>query len=161
MNVLRGWSSIDVQVRGRAFRVINTHLEDRLPPALPDVQLLQAAELLTKPANTTLPVILAGDFNSDANGNYSPGTYSFLTNQGTFTDPGSATRDLTWGHDESLSDPAVPFVYRLDWILFRGSSFRTNKVTVVDPIIGVSLPLWFAITARYSLLWQSIDVRTA
>jgi endonuclease/exonuclease/phosphatase family metal-dependent hydrolase len=40
--------------------------------------LAQATELLVDPANTTLPVILAGDFNMDAYGYYSPETYALL-----------------------------------------------------------------------------------
>src|SRR4030095_6508607 len=38
--VLRGWCSIDVEVRGRQFRLINTHLEDGFP--VPQIQLAQA-----------------------------------------------------------------------------------------------------------------------
>src|SRR5262249_23497410 len=62
VSVLRGWCSIDAQVRGRQFRVINTHLEDRLPVP---IQFAQALELLDVSAQTSLPIILAGDFNSD------------------------------------------------------------------------------------------------
>ncbi|HET9130561.1 MAG TPA: endonuclease/exonuclease/phosphatase family protein, partial [Terriglobia bacterium] len=85
-HALRGWCSIDVDSRGRSFRFINTHLEDALPAGLPNIQLAQAFELLSVPANTTMPVILAGDFNSDAYGEYSPETYGLLTSLGHFTD---------------------------------------------------------------------------
>jgi endonuclease/exonuclease/phosphatase family metal-dependent hydrolase len=60
-NAIRGWCSIDVQTRGRSFRFITAHLEDILPPGLPNIQLAQAYELLIDPANTTMPVVLAGD----------------------------------------------------------------------------------------------------
>jgi endonuclease/exonuclease/phosphatase family metal-dependent hydrolase len=144
--VLRGWCSIDVQVRGRQFRFINAHLES-FP--IPGIQLGQAYELWNGdgPANTTLPVILAGDFNSDANGNYSPETYAQLTADAGLRDlwaeVGGQSPGLTWGHDSLLQDPQVLFDLRLDWILFRGP-FEPLDVVVVDPVIGTSAPMWFS-----------------
>jgi hypothetical protein len=143
--VLRGWCSIDVQVRGRQFRFINSHLEDRFP--VPDIQLAQADELWHGPVNTTLPVILAGDFNSDANGNYSPETYSLLTTDAGLRDlwaeVGGRSPGLTWGHDSVLQDPQVLFDFRLDWVLFRGP-FEPLDAIVADPMIRTSPPLWFS-----------------
>jgi endonuclease/exonuclease/phosphatase family metal-dependent hydrolase len=148
VTVLRGWCSIDVESRGRHFRFINTHLEDGLPPPLPNIQLGQAVELLLGPARTSLPVVLAGDFNSDAFAGYSPETYSLLTNQGGFTDlwsvVGGRSPGLTWGHDQFLSDVTVPFVLRLDLILMRGPGFEAEEGVVVDPVIGTAPPLWFS-----------------
>jgi len=147
VSVVRGWCSIDVQVRDRQFRLINTHLEDRLPAGLPNIQLAQAAELLAGPAQTSLPVILAGDFNSDANGNYSSDTYSLLTTYGAFRDFWRASgpiAGLTWGHDALLADPTVAFALRLDLILFRGEGLKPAQAAVVDPVIGAIPPLWFS-----------------
>jgi endonuclease/exonuclease/phosphatase family metal-dependent hydrolase len=148
VTVLRGWCSIDFQVRGRQFRFINSHLEDQLPAGLPNIQLGQAFELLRGPADTKLPVILAGDFNSDAYGNYSPATYGLLTSVGAFRDlwsvAGGRSLGLTWGHDELLANPAVPFSLRLDIIFFRGEKFDATDAVVVDPIIGTVPPLWFS-----------------
>ena len=148
VSVLRGWCSIDVQVRGRQFRLINTHLEDQLPAPAPNIQRAQAAELLAGPAETSLPVILAGDFNSDANGNYSSETYSHLTSSGDFRDiwrhAGGFARGLTWGHDALLADPTVPFELRLDLILFRGEGLKATHAGTADPVIGTIPPLWFS-----------------
>jgi endonuclease/exonuclease/phosphatase family metal-dependent hydrolase len=145
---LRGWCSVDIESRGRSFRFINAHLEDVLPLGLPNLQLAQAYELLTDPANTTMPVILSGDFNSDAYGNYSPETYALITGQGHFTDSWTVAEPrrlgLTWGHDPFLSDVTVPFVYRLDLILYRGRSFDATEADVIDPVIGQHAPLWFS-----------------
>jgi endonuclease/exonuclease/phosphatase family metal-dependent hydrolase len=142
---LRGWCSVDVQVRGRQFRFINSHLEDRFP--VPEIQLAQAYELWKGPVTTTLPLILAGDFNSDANGNYSPETYSLLTTAAGLRDlwgeVGGRSPGLTWGHDSLLQDPNVLFDFRLDWVLFRGP-FEPLDAVVVDPVIGTSSPLWFS-----------------
>jgi len=138
VSVLRGWCSVDVEVRGRQFRFINTHLEDRLPAP---IQFAQAGELLAGPAETSLPVILAGDFNSDANGNYSSETYSLLTTLGAFKD---IPTGLTWGHDALLSDPISLFTLRLDLILFRGQGLAAIHAETVDPVIGAGPPLWFS-----------------
>jgi endonuclease/exonuclease/phosphatase family metal-dependent hydrolase len=147
-NAIRGWCSIDVQTRGRSFRFITAHLEDILPPGLPNVQLAQAYELLIDPANTTMPVVLAGDFNSDAYGYYSPATYALLTGQGQFTDSWSVAEPrrlgLTWGHDSLLSDVTVPFIFRLDLVLYRGKSFEATEADVIDPVIAQQAPLWFS-----------------
>jgi endonuclease/exonuclease/phosphatase family metal-dependent hydrolase len=148
VNVVRGWCAIDVQTRGRQFRFINTHLEDGLPPPLPNVQLAQAVELLSGPAGTSMPVILAGDFNSDAYGNYSPATYALLTGAGTFRDvwslAGGRSLGLTWGHDSLLSNFAVPFLLRLDLLLIRGGNLEATSAVVDDPIIGTTPPFWFS-----------------
>ena len=58
--ILRGWISADATVRGRTVRVIATHLENSFEP----VQEAQAQELVTRPASTSLPVVIAGDLNS-------------------------------------------------------------------------------------------------
>jgi endonuclease/exonuclease/phosphatase family metal-dependent hydrolase len=159
LNILRGWCSIDVQIRGRRFRFINAHLEFELPPGLPDIQTLQAGELLLGPASTELPVVLVGDFNSDAYGHYGPGPYALLTGPGGFTDAWSVARPgelgLTWGHDEFLADLSVQHIYRLDFVLYRGSAFHATDADTLDPIIGTGPPLWFsdhkALTAEVAI----------
>jgi endonuclease/exonuclease/phosphatase family metal-dependent hydrolase len=148
ITALRGWCSIDLQVRGRTFRVINTHLEEALPPSLPDIQTIQAYELLLGPAKTELPVILAGDFNSDAYGNYGASVYQLLTSVGGFSDAWSVARPgepgLTWGHDELLSDPSVLFSLRIDYVLYRGSAFHASDAETIGWMIRSTAPLWFS-----------------
>ena len=144
LDLPRGWCSIDVEMRGRSFRFMNTHIEDFVP--VPEVQAAQTDELLGIAASSPLPVVLVGDFNADANGLYSPAIYPKLINQGHFTDAWSVARPdepgLTWGHDELLSDPTVPFLFRLDFILYRGGAFDAVDADVADQLIGPSPPLW-------------------
>jgi endonuclease/exonuclease/phosphatase family metal-dependent hydrolase len=66
--VLRGWESVDVKVRGKVFRLVDTHLESTIPgiPSAEAVQVAQANELLGELRTTALPVVLAGDFNANA-----------------------------------------------------------------------------------------------
>ncbi len=65
-----GWISAIVHVRGKLFRIVTTHLQTPISgvPAATDVQVAQANELIDALHNSTLPVVLCGDFNSDANG---------------------------------------------------------------------------------------------
>lgn len=72
--VLRGWSYIDVKLRGKVYRFVNTHLEAFSPfgcdtaggPALepPFVRNQQAAELVAMLDDSPHPVVLSGDLNA-------------------------------------------------------------------------------------------------
>lgn len=123
ITIVRGWTSVDVKVRGKKFRFINTHLEqESTNPALNTIQVAQANELLSGPANTELPVILVGDFNSRADGTGTP-TYSMLVEAG-FKDAWSATHPgeagNTFGHTPDLRNTTVSLTERIDLVLFRG-----------------------------------------
>jgi endonuclease/exonuclease/phosphatase family metal-dependent hydrolase len=78
VNVTRGWNAIDLKARGRSFHVVDTHLEafdsqgsnsTNLGTSLGkgDIRAAQATELVGPggAANSTRPVILLGDMNSD------------------------------------------------------------------------------------------------
>lgn len=160
ITVLRGWCSIDLQVRGRQLRVINTHLEEALPAFLPDIQGFQAFELLSGPANTDLPVVLAGDLNSDAYGNYGPSVYPLLTSFGGFNDAWTVARPgelgLNWGHDQFLADPSVLFSLRINYVLYRGRQLHASDAETIDLMIRATPPpLWFsdhaAVTAELEI----------
>ena len=123
ITILRGWVSVDVQTAGKKFRFINTHLEQENSqnPTFNPIQAAQGYELLGGPANTVLPVILEGDFNSRADGIGTP-TYSNLIGAG-FADAWSATHPGEPGntccHAPDLLDTA-PLSQRIDLVLFRG-----------------------------------------
>jgi endonuclease/exonuclease/phosphatase family metal-dependent hydrolase len=59
---LRGWASVDATAGDTTVRFVTTHLEG-LDPL---VQLAQASEILSGPANTPLPVVLGCDCNTSA-----------------------------------------------------------------------------------------------
>jgi endonuclease/exonuclease/phosphatase family metal-dependent hydrolase len=68
ISVPRGWIAVNVKMGNSKFKVVNTHLESPIP-GVPDTQLLQlaqAAQLMEALGETKIPVIVAGDFNSDA-----------------------------------------------------------------------------------------------
>jgi endonuclease/exonuclease/phosphatase family metal-dependent hydrolase len=70
ITVDRGWMAVDVKIRGARFKFVNTHLESPLPGDLMQptqaIQFAQAMQLVDDLTETRLPIILAGDFNSDA-----------------------------------------------------------------------------------------------
>jgi endonuclease/exonuclease/phosphatase family metal-dependent hydrolase len=117
-----GWIAVDGKKRGKSFRFVTTHLD----PVSTQVRAAQAEELLAGPADTTLPVILAGDLNSDAqSGNPAQNeAYRLLVGAG-YDDIWSAVHPgdpgFTWPlHGE---DPFTPFATpfeRIDLVLTDG-----------------------------------------
>ena len=124
--IVRSWGSVDVNLHGLEFRFIVTHLENPIPqiPASYLLMQAQAKELSDVPANTNLPVILAGDFNAIANDPSDPSnaTYQEMLNLGF----GDAWIDrnrpplpgLTW----PLSNPSTvdTATQRIDFVFYRG-----------------------------------------
>src|SRR5579872_5384780 len=68
--VSSGWISAEVHTGNRHFRLVATHLTSAIPgvPAATEIQVAQAEELIQSLRNLTVPVLICGDFNSDANG---------------------------------------------------------------------------------------------
>ena len=129
---VRGWVSADATVGGRTFRVITTHLEsfDRT------IQEEQSKELVTGPANTRLPVVLLGDFNSRPDGS-TTASYANVLAAG-FRDawaeayPGRS--GFTDDHPADLRELGPPFHQRIDFVFARGG-FKALRgaVTGEDP----------------------------
>jgi hypothetical protein len=119
LTIDRGWTSVDIKVRGKVVRVVNTHLEAFHPL----IRLAQAGELLAGPADTHIATVLTGDLNSDPLLDVVP-LHGLLQAAG-FHDAWSATSPglpgLTWGHDENLLNPEPTLTQRLDFILYRGN----------------------------------------
>jgi endonuclease/exonuclease/phosphatase family metal-dependent hydrolase len=147
ITVTRGWCSVDASVRGRDFRYICPHLEQETVPA---IQYLQALELLAGPANTKLPVVIVGDFNSDLLNRDGSGALAYdAMIAGGFQDawaavhPANATGGLTWGHDEYLANALRPFDRRIDYVFYRGAGFVPQSADVLDLWLNrTAAPLW-------------------
>jgi hypothetical protein len=119
--VLRGWNSVDVKIRGKEFRLINTHLE---VSNFEVIQELQARELLLAAANTQLPVVLLGDFNSAAVPNQpnDTNTYEILIEAG-FQDTWNLTQEdqsFTCCQAADLRNETSDLESRIDLVLIRG-----------------------------------------
>ncbi len=124
-----GWIALDAKLRGKTYRFVTTHLETFSP-----VQAAQTSELLSGPLNTDLPVVLAGDLNSDAHApSFANGpAYGILVSAGFLdvwgmlhpTDPG-----LTWplfGEDPPLGPTSL--VERIDLVLAKGSGIQPTEI---------------------------------
>lgn len=117
----RGWVAVDVKLRGKPYRLLDTHL-DSVDYA---VQAAQALELVNGPALADKPVILAADINSDAEG-FNPvlsASYRILVSAG-FVDywPILHPGDPGFTNPLHLEDPftpgSAPF-QRIDVILVK------------------------------------------
>ena len=134
ITLLRGWSAIDVKLRGGRVRVLNTHLE----PSSAAVQVAQGNELLAGPARTRLPLVFLGDFNSAAAGTGTP-TYANLLAAG-FTDawsqaePGAA--GLTCCHASHLLNPAPTLTRRIDLVLLRRGHHKRGFAARSAEVVG-------------------------
>ena len=121
VTVPRGWISVDGKLRGKQFRFITTHLESFHL----GVQAAQASELAQVPANTQLPVIIAGDLNTESSTGdpAQNAAYQIVLSAG-FADAWVVSHPglpgFTWPlHSE---DPFTPFAtptQRIDLILTR------------------------------------------
>lgn len=130
----RGWISLDVTYRGKEFRFIAAHLERILPsPYFGYFNIVQSQELLAAngPTDTNMPVVVAGDMNSDASNASDPAyaTYENFLDAG-FTDAWAAARSLFdsgfSGHTRTF--PA-PMDKRSDLVLVRGR-FKVQAAAV-------------------------------
>jgi len=136
--VTRGWISADVTVRGSAARMIATHLESFYQP----VQMAQAMELVAGPANTSMPVVLAGDLNTGP-GSAQMATYDWLTGGagGGFVDTWAATHPGDPGYTDAFytEDPFTPSTpsERIDLVLVRNAAVPSAPK---DFMTGLELP---------------------
>lgn len=138
---LNGWLSVDAKIRGKSLRFFGTHLETAIAPD-DYTQILQGQELIAIMGQSKIPVILAGDFNSDASGlGYGPDltpTAAMIQAAG-YSDTWQVLHDpatgLTWPLylEDIYAGPAEP-TERIDLIFSR--DMRILDVEVV----GVTEP---------------------
>jgi endonuclease/exonuclease/phosphatase family metal-dependent hydrolase len=143
LRIDRGWNLVDVRVRNRTFRFVNSHFEAFDPGEF--IRVRQAAELLAGPLDTDLPVVLVGDFNSDADADGL--AYEILTDTGGFEDvwttAGRGGDGLTCCHAPDLTNEVVQLRSRIDLVLIRdGVRARTAEVIGVDPALRTPSGLW-------------------
>ncbi|WP_432477021.1 endonuclease/exonuclease/phosphatase family protein [Nocardioides sp. GXQ0305] len=146
--VPRGWSSVDVKVRGTRVRLANTHLEafgGRV------VRELQGRELIAALADSPYPVVVLGDLNTcpqDTDPCTLDSTYEDFRDAG-YVDAWAERHDITggWtsGQSASLDDPDE-ITHRIDYVLHRGAGVRASEVEVIgeeeDDRTGGTPDLW-------------------
>jgi endonuclease/exonuclease/phosphatase family metal-dependent hydrolase len=129
LEVLRGWTSVDVKVRGQSFRFVNTHLEAFDASGEP-LRTAQTMELLAGPLKTDLPTILVGDINSPAPAG---AAYVLLTQAG-LADPWPVLRPsepgFTCCQDDDLRNATSKLETRID-VTLASSRFRATSIDLV------------------------------
>ena len=113
-----GWLSVDVTTDETTFRFITTHLT-AITLAI-GVQAQQMQELLAGPAATTLPVVVAGDFNSTPSGPaYAEALSAGFADQWIVargSDPGFTAFQVL----PTITNPQSNLSVRIDYVLARG-----------------------------------------
>jgi endonuclease/exonuclease/phosphatase family metal-dependent hydrolase len=129
----RGWTTVDVTVKGTEIKVVNTHLEPQYtaPAFIPAnaIQAAQAAELMAILGGEAGPVLLLGDFNSAPgvdNGLPLPTPYEIITGAG-FIDAwtlrrGPARPGFTCCQDSGLMNRRSALDQRIDIVWFRSGA---------------------------------------
>jgi endonuclease/exonuclease/phosphatase (EEP) superfamily protein YafD len=120
---LRGWTSIEANVRGTKFRFLVTHLESAEDPSNSQ----QARELVKGPADTDKNVVLVGDFNSDPEGNAQDRKAYDIIRKAGFVE--RQIKGPTYGHEMSLSNPndQANFQRKIDYIMVSNPEIKLNK----------------------------------
>jgi endonuclease/exonuclease/phosphatase family metal-dependent hydrolase len=136
----RGWTSIDGTLFGKAFRLVNTHLETEEAPS---VQVTQGAELLSGPARSGGAVIATGDFNSAADGS-TTATYVNLTKSyfedAWNTNPGDP--GFTCCQNSTLTNPTSQLTSRIDLVLTHGASSAIGVHLIGHTPFEATPPFW-------------------
>lgn len=126
IGILRGWASVDVEVKDRTYRVVNTHLEPAdaggvVHPGLAALQAAQLAELLADLEGFGGRTVLVGDLNSAADGS-TTSTYADLLAAG-FVDAWTVGPDrgdgFTSNQNADLRNPESRLFHRIDYVLYR------------------------------------------
>lgn len=146
ITIPRGFISADVERCGQIFRVVSAHLEsfeEQLGLPFPFFRFAQATELLQGPAATSLPVVMAGDFNADAENPTDP-TYKLLLSGG-FVDAWKVAQPNNPGFTWPLFLENL-FVYtsptqRLDLVLTRGAISVEKASLVGERNVTPGLPM--------------------
>lgn len=117
----RGWASFDITIGDRTLRFVTTHLD-----TFPNISLPQVKELIASAAgDTTLPVVLSGDFNARADNVSDPtyATYKAAIDAG-FSDAWLKARTgdpgFTCCQSPSLTNATTGLNQRIDLVLTRG-----------------------------------------
>jgi endonuclease/exonuclease/phosphatase family metal-dependent hydrolase len=162
ITVLRGWITVDVKANGSPFKFVVTHLEAPLPDIIPsstETQVAQADQLLAELRRSNIPVILAGDFNSDAEitHNYLPDvtdSYNHIIAAG-FSDAWDVLHPVDAGYTWPLTidsiHPETP-LERIDLVFSNGPQPIAIERIGIDPVNGLYASDHAGVVAEFNLL---------
>lgn len=134
IDIPRGFVALDANVGSRTYHFVNTHLEAFGEP----IRLAQAQELVGTLQNESNPVILVGDFNTEAPGGQ---TYQYILAQD-YVDSWTENRipfdpdGYTFGHDDDLLNPTANFTRRIDFVFAKSHVWHHNN-QFIGPVFGI------------------------
>jgi len=124
LEIPAGWISALVHVGNQHFRLLTTHLQSPMTgdPTAAAAQTAQAKQLLREARNSSVPVVIAGDFNSDAilgekgPGPDNTGTVAMIERAGYIDSWSVAGRGagVTWPFYQQDQMPPPPFFIQAD-----------------------------------------------
>jgi hypothetical protein len=128
LEIVKGWASVDVTVKGTTRRFVTTHVEPAdigpnhaVIPEVEQIQLAQAAELLGVLEEADVPVIVTGDLNTDPDG-ATTDTYELMRTAG-FVDTWTVGRrrgdGFTANQAADLLNAESQLSHRIDFVLYR------------------------------------------
>jgi endonuclease/exonuclease/phosphatase (EEP) superfamily protein YafD len=126
--VPRGWSAVNVKVRGRTVRLANTHLEAFSVA----VRNQQARELAAALAGSAEPVVLVGDLNSqpdDTQGAY--GTFAAAGYVDAWVVVHGPEGGFTAGQSELLDSVPSKLDHRIDYVLYQPRGVEAVAAEVI------------------------------
>lgn len=130
----RGFIKCNIQIDGCDYVFVNTHLESADNGGQPSVvQISQARELMSMLFPVKVPVIIAGDFNSEAE---SGSSYQIVTNDYRYIDVWKQNElfdnslGYTFGHDADLRNSNQNFLQRIDFVFVRSGKPKHKKSTL-------------------------------
>jgi endonuclease/exonuclease/phosphatase family metal-dependent hydrolase len=147
LTIPAGWISADIEFGNKRFRFATTHLQSPIQgiPEATDVQLAQAKQLVQELRDARHPVVICGDFNSDANhGGFVDDTPAVgILEKAGLKEAWPATHPktdlgLTWPFFLEDQFPAPPFfvsfspIERIDLFFSRGVKALSTDLVVAN-----------------------------
>jgi endonuclease/exonuclease/phosphatase family metal-dependent hydrolase len=161
--VERGWIALDMKANGARFKFVATHLDAAVAEEYRSIQEAQAKQLMQELKGIKIPVLLAGDFNSDAGhdeedpGNYpldSTGSYKQILHAG-FFDAWDELRPwddgFTWPLTVDSVTPLDP-IERIDLVFSNGPQPISIDRIGVNPVRGLFASDHAGVVAEFNLL---------
>jgi hypothetical protein len=141
LTISRSFSAITAKVGKKSYRFVNTHLEPvpDYAPELIHVQMGQAQELLGYLQGEALPVVMVGDFNTEAT-QAAGETYKMIAAAG-YVDVWKRNllrrnrRGFTSSHDKDLRNEEIKLDQRIDLIFVR-SNVGIGGWHVIGPVFA-------------------------
>jgi hypothetical protein len=157
--LLRGFVAVDATVRGNTYRFVNTHLEPGTFPPEENIRVEQVNELIDAldhlDRKNPLPLIVVGDFNSEAPGG---DAYAVMTREAGYADVwtervGTTAGGFTCCQDSDLRNPHSLLDERIDLIFAKNIDLRrvVARTGLDRPWQKTASGLWPSTTQRCSL----------